>query len=371
MKAIQEAAREIVFATWTGFRCGVRSANGRGIVCGLFLGAVGAIWGVERAVSQQPDQPSAGADALVVTPKGTVGIGISDPEKALEVNGEIKATTVSTGTVTAAGTVTAKDVMAVTGTVTAKDLTASGNVKATGNMTATGTVTAKELTATGNVTAATGNVTAANVVSTGNVTVANGDVRAKKFFAVDEFNCRSTRITGETIAGTQMNATVINGEQAPYTFEIGNNSDTTNWHAVQVDGKTIFNLLGDADGGTITILIRQNSTGFVRRINCSMYYAQPGKSKIDPSKGLEVFTYIGQNGEHRVHLKPGDKTKLFGSPTDWVEVRNYMARNDNWRGLPGKDSAPWGADPGTPHNEYRMEFITRPNVSATIVIYDR
>lgn len=60
-------------------------------------------------------------------------------------------------------------------------------------------------------------------------------------------------------------------------------------------------------------------------------------------------------------LGNGTAYDLIPVPWSWVYMCNY-----NSRGLPGTSSASFtGAD------KFKVEFLTAPNVSATIIIYDR
>jgi hypothetical protein len=70
MKTFTSATRKVPLATWKLSVGAVRRFNGRAAVLVLILIAVGLVWRIDRAESQQSAQP--GEDALVISPDGTV-----------------------------------------------------------------------------------------------------------------------------------------------------------------------------------------------------------------------------------------------------------------------------------------------------------
>jgi len=155
----------------------------------------------------------------------------------------------------------------------------------------------------------------------------------------------------------------INGEEQPFVFEVGNKGDTTNWSAVQIPGDIIQKYLGDADGGTIRINFRVNNSDEVRTITETIYIEQPDKSN-NRNSGLHGWTRQLGGGERGFVLDTGNRTDVIPNPWDWMFVRNYASPDPPGRG--GNTGDAWtGAD------KYKLEFMTRPNISATVIIYDR
>ena len=165
----------------------------------------------------------------------------------------------------------------------------------------------------------------------------------------------------------RIKATVINGEKPPYAFEIGNKADTTNWHAVQVPSDIIKSYLGDADGGTIKLLFRVNDRDEVRVITETVYIEQPDKSN-NKSPGLYGWTRQLGGGDSSFILGTDAKYEIIPKPWDWMWVRNYPTLPSGQSGADTRH-APGNAWTGT--DQYKLEFLTPPNVSATVVIYDR
>ena len=179
------------------------------------------------------------------------------------------------------------------------------------------------------------------------------------------------RITGtlqaEDFAATGIKATTINGEKPPYAFEIGNKADTTNWHAVQVPSDIIKSYLGDADGGTIKLLFRVNNTDEVRVITETVYIEQPDKSN-NRSPGLHGWTRQLGGGDSAFILGTAAKYEIIPTPWNWMYVCNYPTLPSGQSGADTRH-APGNAWTGT--DQYKLEFLTPPNVSATVLIYDR
>ena len=154
------------------------------------------------------------------------------------------------------------------------------------------------------------------------------------------------------VAGA-IRANSLNGEKPPMIFEIGSKGDTKKWNAVNQD---IGPLCGDADGCTMKFLFRVNSTDEVRVITEHIYIEQPDKSS-NKSPGLQGWTRQLAGGEIRFVLQTAKKNDIVPHPWDWIYVRNYSSREV------GPESNAFGG--------YQVQFMTRPNVSATVIIYDR
>ncbi|CAB1071442.1 hypothetical protein D1AOALGA4SA_1237 [Olavius algarvensis Delta 1 endosymbiont] len=94
MKPFTSRSRQIFLAAWKLASRAVRCLNGRAAVFGLILLAVGLLWGIDRAQSEQPDTSAAksGQDPLVIDGDGNVTIaGELKVLKTLEVTKAVTA----------------------------------------------------------------------------------------------------------------------------------------------------------------------------------------------------------------------------------------------------------------------------------------
>jgi hypothetical protein len=148
-------------------------------------------------------------------------------------------------------------------------------------------------------------------------------------------------------------ATSVNGEKPPLVFEVGQKGDTQKWHSVNQD---IGALCGDADGCTMKFFLRENSTDRVLTISEQIYIEQPDKSN-NRTAGLRGHARQLGGGDSEFILQTANKYEIVPHPWDWIYVRNYQSPEV------GAQSNAFGG--------YQVQFMTRPNVSATVIIYDR
>jgi hypothetical protein len=159
------------------------------------------------------------------------------------------------------------------------------------------------------------------------------------------------------------NSAMLNGEKPPYKVEVGNVNNTVNFHAVEVPSSIIQSYLGDANGGTIRLMMRVNSSDEVRVIDEMIYMEQPDKT-LNASVGTSGVTYQSGGSVSQYILGNGSAYELCPNPWQWLWMRNYNSRG--LPGLPGSNSAPFS---GT--DKFKFEILTAPNISATVIIYDR
>lgn len=196
----------------------------------------------------------------------------------------------------------------------------------------------------------------ATVVTAGTVNVA-GEVTAA-----------SVTVTGSVEAGD------VNGEKKPVSYEIGTPGDTTNYHQIDVEGSIIRAYLGDANGGTVKLLLRNELTDEVRVIDEQIYIEQPDKSSGN-SNGLHGFCKQSEGLERVFILGNGQKYYMIPSPWNWIDMTNF--KRGTLPGLDPLDGVPYpdGAvlEPGDPvtDNYYKVSFHTAPGITGTIIIYDR
>jgi hypothetical protein len=177
----------------------------------------------------------------------------------------------------------------------------------------------------------------------------------------------STSVSAATVTATTIMANSVNGEKPPYVIQMGDVNDSSLWHSVQVPSDIIQSYLGDADGGTVRLFLRRNGDDLTHAISERMYMEQPIPGKPEGKVAGIRGSTLQQNGggEQYFILNTATGYDLIANPYGWVYMRNYSTR-----GLPG---LPGGSNTGTwtGADKYRVEFLTVPDVSATIVIYDR
>tara|TARA_R110002051_G_scaffold86498_2_gene152390 strand:+ start:73792 stop:74991 length:1200 start_codon:yes stop_codon:yes gene_type:complete len=152
-------------------------------------------------------------------------------------------------------------------------------------------------------------------------------------------------------------ATSINGELPPIKYEVNQTCNTRDWYSLQVDSFIIKAYLGDDDGGTIKIIFTECSTGQVRIITETMYIA-PINAKGD------IWGWNRQlgGGDTQFILGTDSRYDLIPHPWSWIYMRNYHSKYTP----PLTEGAAWKGN-----DTYKVEFLTRPNIKATIIIYDR
>ena len=148
-------------------------------------------------------------------------------------------------------------------------------------------------------------------------------------------------------------ANSINGEKPPLIFEVGQKGDTQKWYAVNQD---IGPLCGDADGCTMKFFLRENSTDRVLTISEQIYIEQRDKSD-NKTPGLRGHARQLGGGDSEFVLQTATKNDVVPAPWNWIYVRNYQSPQV------GAQSPAFGS--------YAVQFMTKPNVSATVIIYDR
>ncbi|MGE0680277.1 MAG: hypothetical protein AB7P69_05130 [Candidatus Binatia bacterium] len=148
-------------------------------------------------------------------------------------------------------------------------------------------------------------------------------------------------------------ATSVNGEKPPMIFEVGQKNDTTNWHHAEQD---IGALCGDADGCTMKFFLRHSLNDEVRTIAEQLYIEQPDKSN-NKQPGLHGYARQGPGEDREFILQTAGQYEIVNHPWSWIWVLNYSHENV------GPKSNAFGG--------YKVQFLTHPHVTATVIIYDR
>ena len=356
LSALESIKKDGVFGSTRTYRRGFSKGLAFGLVpfVGVLLLIGGTLYG-----------QSAGDDAFFIDPRGWIGIGTNKPNATLDVAGTLN---VSDST-TIARSLTA-GTLNVTKNASLADTTIGGSLTTQGKALISnvflgdvghgqdwaGFSHGKSASATGygflhhtsgqyaliNKKSGGGfiglridNVDKMVVANNGNVGIGTTDPKA----TLD-------------VAGA-ISATSLNGEKRPLVFEVGQKGDTQKWYFVNQD---IGPLCGDADGCTMKFFLRENSTDGVRTISEQIYIEQPGKSS-NKSPGLHGHTRQLGGGDTEFVLQTATRNEVVPHPWDWIYVRNYQSPEV------GAQSNAFGG--------YQVQFMTRPNISATVIIYDR
>lgn len=293
------------------------------------------------------------SDALYIDGTGRVGIGTTDPQATLDVVGKLSVsdnTTLSNCTVTGSLTARTLDVdgKAVISNVFIGDVGHGSNWAGFSHRESAGQ------TSYGFLQDAAGHSSLINKKSGGGhigLRIDNQD----KMVMVDSGNVGIGTTTPKTklqVVG-QISADSLNGEKPPMVFEVGRKGDTKNWYA---ENRDIGPLCGDADGCMMKFLFRVNSSDEVRVITEQVYIEQPDKSG-NKRPGLHGWTRQLGGGDKGFVLQTATKNDIVPHPWEWIYVRNYSS------GEVGPQSNAFSG--------YQVQFMTRPNVSATVIIYDR
>jgi hypothetical protein len=179
---------------------------------------------------------------------------------------------------------------------------------------------------------------------------------------------KATTVTANTVTATSLtansltvngavSATSFNGEKTPVTYTIAGN--TALWRDVQIDGTA---LLGDADGGKVRILLRHVTAREVRTVTYE-FYAENDSANFGQATryGWSISSYGAQRA-FRLGSGTNNDRYDIAYDWDWFWLRNYRS------GLVsgGVDSPAENAA-----NRYKFWFMVPPNITATIILYDR
>jgi hypothetical protein len=165
---------------------------------------------------------------------------------------------------------------------------------------------------------------------------------------------KATTIKATTINATTITANTVNGEKPPMIINVGKRSITNKW---QAENRDVKSLCGDADGCTMKIFFQVVSNrDEVRTISEQIYIEQPNRS-TNKNPGLHGYTRQLGGGDKGFVLGTTARQDIIPHPWDWIYVRNYGSSN---------------VGSLTPaYKGYNLQFMTRPGVIATVIIYDR
>lgn len=155
-------------------------------------------------------------------------------------------------------------------------------------------------------------------------------------------------------------ASSVNGEQPPYKFDVGDTNNLANWNSYEIPSEIVEQYLADDDGGTIRIILRENTTDQVRIIEEHIYIEQQHKS-MGAWEGNHGWNRQLGGVDREFVLRTAAIFEIIPVPWDWIYIRNY-----NTRGLPGISGTNSGA-----FSDFSLEVLVVPNIYATIIVYDR
>jgi hypothetical protein len=167
---------------------------------------------------------------------------------------------------------------------------------------------------------------------------------------------KASSVTADTVTATTFNGT-FNGEKPPLTLTIAGN--TAIWRDVLVDATA---LLGDADGGKFRILLRHHAAREVRTITYEFYAENDSANFAQATRyGWSISSYAEQRGFRLGSGTFNDRYDIAYA-WDWFWMRNYRSAPTNGN----VDGPAFGSG-----ERYKFYLMVPPNVTATIIVYDR
>ena len=160
---------------------------------------------------------------------------------------------------------------------------------------------------------------------------------------------------GNVAATGAFSAATLNGEQPPVKYEI-NPGRNPNWNQITIPSAVVQQYLADEEGGTIRLILRVVNTDFVRTIDEHIYIEQTSKSN-NVTPGLNGYTRQEGGGESAFVLQAGAYYEIIPAPWEWIWIRNY--------------SSPQVGPQSTPYGDFTLSVLLGPNLSATVIVYDR
>jgi len=167
---------------------------------------------------------------------------------------------------------------------------------------------------------------------------------------------KATSLTADSVTATTFNGT-FNGEKAPLTASIAGNTGL--WRDVAIDCTA---LLGDADGGKFRVFLRNHASREVRTVTYEFYAENDSAHFAQATRyGWSINSY---GAERAFRLGSGTNNDRYdiAAEWNWFWLRNYRTG----AAVGGVDGPAENAA-----NRYRFWLVVPPNITATIIVYDR
>ncbi len=179
----------------------------------------------------------------------------------------------------------------------------------------------------------------------------NGSIRSTSLTVNGPF-------TASSFDAATITANTVNGEKPPVTYTIpaGN---LTLWRDVQIDTTA---LLGDADGGRIKVLLRHHQAREVRTLSYEFYAENDSANFGQATRYGWTISSHGTDRSFRLGSGTTNDRNDIAEGWGWFWIRNYRSGV----AFGGNDQVAENAA-----NRYKFWFMVPPQVSATVIIYDR
>jgi len=179
----------------------------------------------------------------------------------------------------------------------------------------------------------------------------NGSIRSTSLTVNGPF-------TASSFDAATITANTVNGEKPPVTYTIpaGN---LTLWRDVQIDTTA---LLGDADGGRIKVLLRHHQAREVRTLSYEFYAENDSANFGQATRYGWTISSHGTDRSFRLGSGTNNDRNDIAEGWGWFWIRNYRSGV----AFGGNDQVAENAA-----NRYKFWFMVPPQVSATVIIYDR
>ncbi|MBI1842613.1 MAG: hypothetical protein HYR88_17380 [Verrucomicrobia bacterium] len=177
----------------------------------------------------------------------------------------------------------------------------------------------------------------------------NGSIRSTSLTVNGPF-------TASSFNAASITANTINGEKPPQTYTVGPGANLNTWRELQMDTTA---LLGDADGGRIKVLLRDHGGKIVRTVSYE-FYAENDTDNF--GLAYRQFMTVSSFGTQRYFRLGTTDASDIGADYDWFWIRNYRSGI----AFGGNDFPP---ESGA--NRYKFWILVRPNITATVIVYDR
>ena len=167
-------------------------------------------------------------------------------------------------------------------------------------------------------------------------------------------------LTATNIVTTSLTAADgVNGFLPPYVIQLGNKDNTLNWFAVIVPSDIIKKYLGGPNGGTIVYNLRINNSAD-DQIRTWRTHIIMENTALSSNRHPGIYSWSrSQDGtDTTAYLNTTTLFDIINSPWDFIYCRNYHSSLT----APTTQSAAFAG--------YQLEFLTPPNVSATIILYN-